>query len=209
MPFKPVQPGEPITDKWANALPQAIVQHLLEYALTSDGSILFNRLGADRISLSARRRGASSADFASFECLALGVTNGTARLRVKIGTINDRDEDSGLSVIGKTGTPPAGWWEFAMPASSTRYGMADATLLTDGTCSAAKFELLSTAPLTGAGDPDTGAPPPHAYRKLFRVVTDGNASATVTHYVTGAQQAFVTVSAWSCTEITKNAVWLP
>ena len=78
-----------------------------------------------------------------------------------------------------------------------------------GTITAAKVQWGTTPQLTGAGDPDTGAPPPQAYRKIFKAETDINGTATITQYTTGSQQAFVVVSDYACATMSKNVYWLP
>lgn len=133
----------------------------------------------------------------------------TIKLWVRKGSLNGRVDGSGLTVTGSSGTPPTNVWEFSLSPSSTKYGIAKVTFDEDGETTAADFYLNTTIPTDDAGDPETGEPPAHVYRALFKVEVDGDYIITVTQYTDGAQQAVPVVRDWSCSTITKGILWLP
>lgn len=155
--------------------------------------------------------GVSSRDpFEAFDAGVDDVDTPTERyVDIKIGTVNDLADGGGLTVTGEEASPPAGYWRFAIPASTTYYIVIQATINADGTVPDASLYLDATPDLTAAGNSSTGEPPANAYRKICKLETDGDYVLTITQYTTGAQQAFVVVSDWACAEITKNVLWLP
>lgn len=161
-----------------------------------------------------RGQSASTAqELRAFDAVGLSVPNDsgppTISLLVAKGTINDRADGAGLTVTGNIADSAKSCWQFALSPSETKYGEASVTLDSSGATTAAAFSLVSSPTLTGAGDPDTGAPPALAYRKLFKVQTDGDYNITVTQYTDGAQQCTVFTGAWSCTSVTKVVLWTP
>lgn len=135
----------------------------------------------------------------------------TIYLLVAEGTLNGMGDGFGLAVTGKVTGPgaPASGWKFALSPSSEKYGIAKVTFDTDGATTAADFYLSDDVPDDDEGDPETGEPPEHVYRALFKVSVDGDYIITVTQYTDGSQQAVPVVRDWSCATITKGILWLP
>lgn len=201
-----VQPGQEISAKAWNELPQEIQREMLDRCFVATPPLYINNLG-DRLSFSYIGAKPPLPAAASFTAIPQGGASGAAVIWVPKGSINDFADGTGLTVLGTAGTPPDNYWEFHVSPGATRYLYADVTINTSGTVTAAKLQLGASPPTTGAGNPTTGAPPAHAYRKLWKAVVDNDYNAVITQYVTGAQQALVVVSDWSCATITKNILW--
>lgn len=152
-------------------------------------------------------RGAARPSPAPFEAKYGGKDEDAEKviLLVKIGTLAD-DEPT---VTGGEEDAPDGWWKFLVDPSTTLYGVLAATLNSGGSVTARALTLEAEPEVTGPGDSETGEPPEFAYRKIFKIITDADYGAVLTQYTTGAQQVFVAVIEWDCTEITKGAFWLP
>jgi hypothetical protein len=201
--------GDPISAKAWTELPDEMIRAVLE-RIAAMAPLYANNLG-DRLSLRVELPKPQTVAADSFVALPQGGSSGSSVIYVPKGTINDMDDGSGLTVIGDSpgvGTP-GNMWELHAPPASTRYLYTDATIDPDGTITAVKLQFAGSAPTTGAGNPSTGAPPAHAYRKLFKAVTDNNYVTTITQYTSGAQQARVHVSGFNCTTQTAGVYWLP
>jgi hypothetical protein len=202
-----VIPGDKVSaDRW-NKLPDEIIARIVNEVFGEGIGVYFTRPGGNRLLINADSGASPTNVIQPFQAIPQG---GPGILWVAKGTLNSMDEDSGLTVFGLSGTQPAAYWQFALPPNSTKVAVLDATLDSDGGCSAAKFSLYSdAAPTTGAGDPDTGSPPPHAYRAIFQAVTDSNYNTVITPYTTGAQQIGVYTQSWDCTSVTMGVFWAP
>lgn len=123
---------------------------------------------------------------------------------IKRGTLNDEEP----TASGDTDST-AQWWRFLMGASDAKYAVLRATLNSSGVVTARQLSLETSPSTTGAGDPSTGAPPPYAYRKLAKIVTDADYGAVVTPYTNRAQQVIMLTSAWACTTAQRVILWTP
>ncbi len=202
-----VEAGEPISAKAWNELPEEILRAIFD-SIDATPPLYLTNLG-DRLCLRMGDPQSPGQDFDSFVAIPRGGKDGACVILTKKGTVNDLADGAGLTVIGDAGDPPDNFWEFHLPAGSTRYLYEDAEIDPDGTITAVTLRIDPSPPTTDPGDPDTGDPPSHAYRKLWKAVVDNDYKAVITQYTKGAQQAIVIVSGFTCEQMTKNVLWLP
>lgn len=151
--------------------------------------------------------------YVPFECRDMGyhMTEGEtpepdgALFDVHEGNLNEELPD----IEDNLGDSPEGWWSFQLEASVTKYLMLEAALDSYGDVTARRL-FLTDAPdsyVTESGDPETGDPPPYAWRRMARLVTDADFNLTIVPYKKGDQTVSIIVSDYTCSQKTRNVVW--
>jgi hypothetical protein len=212
--LSPVSAGDSLTkvnsaERWNAVL--NLLTGLAQGSNLRSGANVRKKSGPSWVMLSANEGGASSSaasvTYEGFDAITLGKNTDTNKsiIRVRVGNLNEAEP----TPSGNVTESDASWWRFEVDPSSTMYGVLRATMNTDGTVSSGQISMESSPSTTAAGDSGTGNPPTYAYRRLFRVITDGSYVSTILQYTHGAQSANVLVSDWTCTTKTKNVFWLP
>lgn len=163
--------------------------------------------------------GPATRTYVPFECRDMGyhMTEGEtpepdgALFDVHEGNLNEELPD----IEDDLGDSPEGWWSFQLDASVTKYLMLEAALspgsygVPVGYVTARRLFLTEDpgSYVTEAGDPETGAPPPYAWRRMARLVTDADFNLTIVPYKKGDQTVSIIVSDYTCSTKTLNVVW--